>query len=46
MLQITEIGGVFYIDWYQGFCGEKYVKAMRDILSEAGIKGISIDRVE
>ncbi len=46
MLQITEVGGVFYIDWYQGFHGEEYVKAMRDILSEAGIKGISIDRVE
>ena len=46
MLQVTEISGVFYIDWYQGFHGEEYVKAMRDVLSEAGIKGIRIDRVE
>lgn len=46
MLQITEVGGYFYIDWYQGFHGEDYVLAMRDVLQENGIKGIAIERIE
>ncbi len=46
MLQITEVGGYFYIDWYQGFHGEEYVLAMRDILQERGIRGIAVERIE
>ena len=46
MLQITELGGYFYINWYQGFHGEEYILAMRDILQEKGIKGIAVERVE
>jgi hypothetical protein len=46
MLQTTEVGKHFYIDWYQGFPGDKYAKAMRDIMLEAGMKSVSIERVE
>ncbi|MBR4173925.1 MAG: hypothetical protein IKR56_01130 [Lachnospiraceae bacterium] len=46
MLQTTEVGGNFYIDWYQGFSGEEYVLAMRDILKECGISGIKVERTE
>lgn len=46
MLQVTEVGDHFYIDWYQGFHGEEYAKAMRDVLTECGIEGITIGRVE
>ena len=46
MLQVTEIGDYFYIDWYQGFHGEKYVLAMRDVLAEKGIGGIKVERIE
>lgn len=46
MLQMTEVGTHFYINWYQGFHGDMYVKAMRDIMREAGIKEIRLERVE
>ena len=46
MLQVTEVGGYFYIDWYQGFHGEAYVLAMRDVLAENGIDQITVERVE
>ncbi|MBQ7584526.1 MAG: hypothetical protein IJT24_07925, partial [Lachnospiraceae bacterium] len=46
MLQVTEVGGYFYIDWYQGFHGEMYAKAMRDLMKEAGMKGAALERVE
>ena len=46
MLQVTEVGGYFYIDWYQGFHGEEYVLAMRDVIAESGIGGIKVERVE
>ena len=46
MLQVAEVGGYFYIDWYQGFHGEDYVLAMRDILAEKAIGGIKVERVE
>ena len=46
MLQVTEVGDYFYIDWYQGFSGEKYVLAMRDVLAEKGIGGIKVERIE
>ena len=46
MLQVTEVGESFYIDWYQGFHGEEYVLAMRDVLAENGINGIKIERAE
>ncbi|MDO4805184.1 MAG: hypothetical protein Q4A32_10245 [Lachnospiraceae bacterium] len=46
MLQITEVGHSFYIDWYQGFHGDMYAKAMRDIMREAGMKGAVLERVE
>ena len=46
MLQVTEVGEYFYIDWYQGFHGEEYVLAMRDVLAESGISGIRVERTE
>ena len=46
MLQLAEVGNHFYIDWYQGFHGDMYAKAMRDIMREAGIKGVRLERVE
>ncbi len=46
MLQVTEVGGYFCIDWYQGFHGEEYVLAMRDVLEERGISGIKVERTE
>ena len=45
-LQVTEVGGYFYIDWYQGFHSEDYVLAMRDILAEKGICGIKVEGAE
>ena len=46
MLQVTEIGDTFYIDWYQGFHDTTYICAMRDELSKMGMNGLSIERVE
>lgn len=46
MLQVTEVGDTFYIDWYQGFHDATYVRAMRDALADMGMKGLSIERVE
>ena len=46
MLQVTEVGETFYIDWYQGFHDAKYIRAMRDTLAEMGMKGLCIERVE
>ncbi len=46
MLQVTEVGDYFYINWYQGFHGDMYAKAMRDIMKEAGMEGIRLERVE
>lgn len=46
MLQVTEIGGTFFIDWYQGMHEAAYVKAMRDVLAGAGMKDLRIERVE
>ncbi len=46
MLQVTEVGGCFCIDWYQGFHGDMYARAMRDLMKEAGMNGARIERVE
>ena len=46
MLQVTEVGSFFYIDWYQGFHGDMYAKAMRDLMRDAGMKGAVLTRVE
>ena len=46
MVQVTEVGGYFYIDWYQGLHGDMYAKAMRDLMKEAGITGVMLERVE
>ncbi len=46
MAQAIEVGGNFYINWYQGFHGELYAKAMRDLMNEAGMKSVSIERIE
>lgn len=46
MLQTTEVGNTFYIDWYQGHVGDAYAKAMRDVMFEAGMKGVCLERVE
>nr|MCR5304584.1 hypothetical protein [Lachnospiraceae bacterium] len=46
MLQAAEVGHSFYIDWYQGFGEDKYVKAMRDLMVEAGMESTFMERVE
>ena len=46
MVQVTEVGETFYIDWYQGMHEATYIKAMRDVLSEMGMKNVGIERVE
>ncbi len=46
MLQVTEVGERFYFDWYQGFHGDMYVKAMRDLMKTAGMTGAGLERVE
>ncbi len=46
MAQAIEVGGFFYINWYQGFHGDIYAKAMRDLMKEAGMPSVSIERVE
>ena len=46
MLQVTEVGGTFYIDWYQGFHDVAYIRAMRDELAALGMKDLRIERVE
>ncbi len=46
MAQAIEIGGFFYINWYQGFHGEMYAKAMRDLMKDAGMKSVSLERIE
>ncbi len=46
MAQVIEVGGVFYINWYQGFHGELYAKAMRDLMKEAGMNSVAMERVE
>ncbi len=46
MIQMTEVGGTFYIDWYQGFHGERLAIAMRDLMIEAGMKGATLERLE
>ena len=46
MLQMTEVGDTFYIDWYQGFHDVTYICAMRDEMSKMGMNGLCIERVE
>ena len=46
MLQVTEVGDTFYIDWYQGFHDAAYIRAMRDELARMGMKNLRIERVE
>jgi hypothetical protein len=46
MLQVTEVGNAFYIDWYQGFAGDMYAKTMRDLMKSAGMNGATLERVE
>ena len=46
MIQMIEIGGMFYINWYQGLHGEAYILALRDLMQEAGIENIIVERVE
>ncbi len=46
MLQMTEVGDIFYINWYQGFHDASYILAMRDELAELGMKDLFIERVE
>ena len=46
MLQVTEVGDTFYIDWYQGMHDAAYIRAMRDVLSEMGMEGLLLERVE
>nr|MCR5775034.1 hypothetical protein [Lachnospiraceae bacterium] len=46
MAQAIEVGGIFYINWYQGFHGELYAKAMRDLMKEAGMNSVAMERIE
>ena len=46
MLQVTEVGGTFYIDWYQGFHDVTYIRALRDEMAKLGMKDLRIERVE
>ena len=46
MAQTIEVGGYFYIDWYQGFHDAAYILAMRDVLADMGMKGLNIERIE
>ena len=46
MLQVTEVGDTFYIDWYQGMHDATYIRAMRNVLAEAGMKDMCLERVE
>ena len=46
MLKMTEVGDTFYIDWYQGMHDATYIRAMRDVLAEVGMKGMCLERVE
>ncbi|MBR4343554.1 MAG: hypothetical protein IKP88_12780 [Lachnospiraceae bacterium] len=46
MIQTTEVGGVFYIDWYQGFTDDKYARAMTEMLISMGMKSAKMERVE
>ena len=46
LVQAIEVGGIFYINWYQGFHSELYAKAMRDIMKEAGMNSVAMERVE
>jgi len=43
---MTEVGDTFYIDWYQGMHDATYIRAMRDVLAEVGMKGMCLERVE
>ena len=46
MVQVTEVGDTFYIDWYQGFHDAAYILAMRDVLADMGMKGLNVERIE
>ena len=46
MIQTTEVGDTFYINWYQGFHDASYIRAMRDELAKMGMKNLNIERVE
>ena len=44
MLQATEIGGTFYLCWYQGFQDDCYVRAMTEELLTQGMPGTRLER--
>ena len=44
MLQATEIGGTFYLCWYQGFQDDCYVRAMAEELLTQGMPGTRLER--
>lgn len=46
MLQTCEVGDTFYLNLSQGLTGAKYIRAMRDVLAEMGIRGLRIERME
>ena len=46
MVQVTEVGDTFYIDWYQGMHDATYICAMRDAMADMGMKGLCLERVE
>ena len=44
MLQATEIGGTFYLCWYQGFQDDCYVRAMTEELLTQSMPGTRLER--
>ena len=45
MLQAVEIGGTFYLCWYQGFQDDRYVRAMAGELLAQGMPGTRLESV-
>ena len=44
MLQAAEIGGTFYLCWYQGFRDDCYVRAMTEEMTALGMPGARFER--
>jgi hypothetical protein len=45
MLQAVEIGGTFYLCWYQGFQDDRYVRAMAEELLAQDMPGTRLERL-
>ncbi|MBO6310275.1 MAG: hypothetical protein J6I76_06540 [Oribacterium sp.] len=45
MVQAVEIGGVFYLCWYQGFLSDCYVKVLTKLFKKLGMKNAVLERI-